>query len=233
VPGAEPGVVVCPAVLVILPPSEGKTAPVRGKPVDLERLVHPELNARREALLDALDPGLRAAPAARASRVYTGVLFQRLRLGELRTSARRRVLIASALWGVVAPDDRIPAYKLPIGTRLDGFGGLAAHWRPALQAALPDGGLVVDLRSGAYATAWRPGAATVVGVRGFVERGGRRSVVSHMVKATRGEVARLVLEAPRAPRSAEAVAAIVAAAGHEVELTRAAAGWSLDVIDRA
>jgi hypothetical protein len=219
-------------VLVILPPSEGKAAPVRGRPVDLERLVHPELNPRREALLDALGPALRLAPAAPASRVYTGVLFQRLRLAELRASARRRVLIASALWGVVRPDDRIPAYRLPIGSRLDGFGGLAAHWRPALAAALPDSGLVVDLRSGAYAAAWRPRAAKVVGVRGLVERGGRRTVVSHMVKATRGEVARLLLEAPRAPRSPEGVAAIVAAAGHEVELTRGAGGWSLDVIDR-
>jgi hypothetical protein len=220
-------------VLVILPPSEGKTAPAAGKPLELARLVHPELNPLRAALLDALDPGLRSAPAARASRVYTGVLYQRLRLGELRAPARRRVLIASALWGVVAPDDRIPAYKLPIGTRLDGFGGLAAHWRSALRAALPDSGLVVDMRSGAYAAAWRPRGATVVGVRAFVERDGRRTAVSHMVKATRGEVARLLLEAPRAPRSPEAVAAIAAAAGHRVELARAAGGWTLDVIDRA
>jgi hypothetical protein len=29
------------AVLVLLPPSEGKTAPRRGRPVDLAALVHP------------------------------------------------------------------------------------------------------------------------------------------------------------------------------------------------
>jgi cytoplasmic iron level regulating protein YaaA (DUF328/UPF0246 family) len=183
-------------VLVILPPSEGKTAPASGAPADLARLVHPELNPRREALLDALDPGLRRAPAAPAAKVYSGVLYQRLRLRELRPAARRRVLIASGLWGVLRPGDRIPAYTLPIGERLDGFGGLAAYWRPALREALPDRGLVVDMRSGAYAAAWRPRSATVVGVRGFVERDGRRTVVSHMVKATRGEVARLLLEAP-------------------------------------
>ena len=28
------------------------------------------------------------------------------------------MLIASALWGVVAPDDRIPAYRLSIGARV-------------------------------------------------------------------------------------------------------------------
>jgi uncharacterized protein len=215
-------------VLVLLPPSEGKTAPRRGRPLDLATLAHPELTARREALIDALDPGLRAAPTARASAVYTGVLFQRLRLAELPLRSRRRVLIASALWGVVRPDDRIPVYKLPIDARLDGFGGLAAYWRPALREALPDDGLVLDLRSGGYAAAWRPRDATLLGVRAFVERAGRRTAVSHMVKATRGEVARIVLTAARPPRSPAAVAELVAAAGLEVELS----GRTLDVIER-
>ena len=215
-------------MLVLLPPSEGKTAPRRGRPLDLSTLAHPELTARREALIDALDPGLRAAPTARASAVYTGVLFQRLRLAELPLRSRRRVLIASALWGVVRPDDRIPAYKLPIDARLDGVGGLAAYWRPALREALPDDGLVLDLRSGGYAAAWRPREATLLGVRAFVERGGKRTAISHMVKATRGDVARIVLTAPRPPRSPAAVAELVAAAGHEVELSSA----TLDVIER-
>jgi cytoplasmic iron level regulating protein YaaA (DUF328/UPF0246 family) len=216
-------------VLVILPPSEGKTAPRRGAPVDLAKLAFAgDLTDRRELLLDALDPGLRRAPAARASKVYTGVLYQRLRLPELPLRARRRVLIASGLWGMLRPDDRIPAYKLPIDAMLDGIGGLAAHWRPALRAALPDEGLILDLRSGGYVAAWRPRAATVLAVRAFVERGGRRTAVSHMVKATRGEVARIVLTAPRAPRSAAAVAELVAAAGHDVEL----GAGTLDVIER-
>jgi cytoplasmic iron level regulating protein YaaA (DUF328/UPF0246 family) len=220
-------------VLVLLPPSEGKTAPTRGRPLDLSTLAFPQLTERREALLDAVDPVLRTAPTARASALYTGVLFQRLRLPELPARARRRVLIASGLWGVVAPDDRIPAYRLPIGEPVADLGGLAAYWRPALRDALPDSGLVVDLRSGGYAVAWRPREATVVAVRGFTERAGRRTAISHMVKATRGDVARLVLTAPRAPRNPAAVAEIVAAAGHEVELERSGAAWSLDVIVRA
>ena len=61
---------------------------------------------------------LESAPAAPAAEVYTGVLYERLRLPELPAAARRRVLIASALWGVVAPDDRIPAYRLSISARL-------------------------------------------------------------------------------------------------------------------
>src|SRR5215217_3745382 len=157
-------------VLVLLPPSEGKTPPPRrGRPADLASLAFPELTAAREAVLDALDPGLRTAPAARASQIYTGVLFQHLALPELPLRARRRVLIASALWGVVAPDDRIPAYKLPIGDRLPGFPALAGYWRPRLADVLPDSGLVLDLRSAAYAAAWTPRRATVLGVRAFVE----------------------------------------------------------------
>src|SRR6478672_9915839 len=93
-------VVACRAVLVLLPPSEGKTAPRRGRPVDLESLAYPSLGEARAAVLDALDPGLRSARAARARDVYTGVLFQHLRLGELPARARKRVLIFSGLWGV-------------------------------------------------------------------------------------------------------------------------------------
>lgn len=202
-------------MLVLLPPSEGKAAPVRGAPVRLEKLAYPELTPLRERLLDALDPALRAAPAARAADVYTGVLFQALRLPELPAPARRRVLIASGLWGVLRPGDRIPAYKLPIASKLPGVGPLAALWRPSLRALLPDRGLVVDLRSGPYAAQWAPRRATVLTVRAFTPDG---AVISHMVKATRGEVARILLEAETVPRTREQAAALVAAAGLDAVL---------------
>jgi uncharacterized protein len=251
------------AVLILLPPSEGKAAPRRGRPVDLGALAFPELAPQREALLAALhalcvgppetalaalglspaqggelqrDARLLDAPAAPAARVYTGVLFEHLDLASLGPAARRRaarqVLVASALWGVLRPGDRIPAYRLPMGARLPGKGGLAAWWKPALAAALPEPGLLVDLRSGPYAAAWRPAAGEVVQVRAFQEAPeGGRAVISHMVKATRGRVARALLEAPRAPRSPRGVAEAVAAAGHRVELARAGAGWELDVVE--
>jgi cytoplasmic iron level regulating protein YaaA (DUF328/UPF0246 family) len=241
-------------VLILLPPSEGKTAPADGAPVDLGSLAYPELTAKRERALAALvkvssgkqrgralkalglsagqagelerNAALERAPAAPAAEVYTGVLYERLRLLELPAAARERVLIASALWGVVRPDDRIPAYRLSISARLPRIAGLAAYWRPALAKALPDEGLVVDLRSGGYAAAWAPEHATVVGVRGFIEHGGGRKVVSHHVKAIRGDVARALLQTREPARTPEDVAAIAAAAGHRVELTSS----SLDVI---
>jgi cytoplasmic iron level regulating protein YaaA (DUF328/UPF0246 family) len=219
-------------MLILLPPSEGKAAPVRGRPVNLAKLAFPELTERRERLAVALDPALLGAPAARAADIYTGVLFASLGLPELPRSTWRRVLISSALWGVVRPGDRIPAYKLNMGAKLDGVGGLAAYWRPALEAQLPDRGLILDMRSGSYAAAWRPRRARVLGVRGFTERpDGSRTVITHMAKRVRGEVARLVLEAGGSPRTARDVAAIAAAGGLRVEVN--AEHGTLDVVEAA
>ena len=252
-------------MLIILAPSERKAPPRRGRPVDLEALSFPVLNARREALLDALealasgpreaalaaldlteglagevdrDGALRGAPARRAAERYTGVLYEHLDLASLGTTARRRagrsVLVASGLWGVVGLGDRIPAYRLSMGARLDAVDAgrpLAAGWRPLLAQALPDapGDLVVDLRSGSYAAAWAPRQATRVEVGA---RDGQGKVVSHMVKATRGAVARRLLEGPRAPRTPEEVAALAPGPGEDAELlapTRRGGPWSVVV----
>jgi uncharacterized protein len=236
-------------MLILLPPSEGKSAPPKGRPVDLEALAYAAaLTESRQKLLGALaglaglplaravsmlavskgqasevavDAGLSSAPAARAAEIYPGVLYDHLGLPDLPRRAHGRVLIASALWGVVRPGDRIPYYRLSAKAKLPGIGGLAAFWRPALAAALPDkeGALVVDMRSGAYAAAWKPRHSTLLAVRAFSETRGKRKPVSHMAKAVRGEVARVLLEAKAAPRTPEAAAQLVTAAGFTVELT--------------
>jgi cytoplasmic iron level regulating protein YaaA (DUF328/UPF0246 family) len=243
-------------MLILLPPSEGKAAPSEGDQLDLDSLVYAgELGERRAALLDALeglaklprgravaalgvskgqagevdvDAALRGAPTAPAAEVYNGVLYDRLELAKLPAPARRRVLIASALWGVVRPSDRIPYYRLSAKARLRGIGPLAGWWRQALAGAMPDepGELVVDMRSGAYAAAWKPKRATQLAVRAFSESGGKRKPVSHMAKAVRGDVARALLEAKQQPQGPEAAAAIAEAAGFKVELTPG----TLDVI---
>lgn len=244
-------------MLVLLPPSEGKARPAQGAPADLAALAFGELTPRRERLLDlleamgsrppkralaalALSPGqadeivynavLRTAPAAPAHAIYTGVLYERLRLPDLDASAREHVLIASALWGAVRPDDHIPAYRLSMGAKLPRIPNLAAWWRPHLVKALPDDGLVIDLRSGAYVAAFRPKRATVLGVRGLTEHAdGRRTVISHMAKRVRGDVARVLLQAPRTPDGADEVVDLVAAAGMRVERT----ADGIDVIEPA
>ena len=211
-------------MLVLLPPSQGKAAPDRGRRAGLSTLVYPRLRAPRDRLIDAVDPALRTAPAIPAAELYTGVLFAALGLADLPWNG---VLIASALWGVVRPGDRIPAYRLDMSAKPPGIGSLAAYWREPLRAALPDRGLVLDLRSGSYAAAWRPRRASHLAVRGFTEGpDGTRTVITHMAKRVRGEVARLVLQAGGAERP-EAVAEIVGATGLRVELT----DGRLDVIE--
>ena len=202
-------------MLILLPPSQGKAAPDRGRRLGLSTLVHPRLREVRERLIDAVDPGLRTAPAIPAAELYTGVLFTALGLADLPWDG---VLIASALWGVVRPGDRIPAYRLEMSATPPGIGALTPYWREPLAAVLPDRGLVLDLRSGAYAAAWQPRHATRLVVRAFTEApDGTRTVISHMVKRVRGEVARLVLQAGGAERPDE-VAEIATAGGLRVEL---------------
>ncbi len=233
-------------MLILLPPSEGKAEP-SGKPATLSALSFAaELGELRELLTEALDLDLRSAPAARAAEVYTGVLYERLGLSSLPAPARRRanshLLIASGLWGLLSPADRIPRYKLPVGEPVPGVGKVAALWRPLLAAALAPRDspreLVVDCRSGAYVSLWRPQQATHVAVRAFREEpGGKRKPVSHMAKATRGDLTRVLLTAPGAPpRSASGLAEIAESNGMGVELSCLDGSerrrWTLDVIER-
>jgi cytoplasmic iron level regulating protein YaaA (DUF328/UPF0246 family) len=181
-----------------------------------------------------LNAALRKAPAAPAAKVYSGVLYERLDLAGLPTAARRRaqrqILISSALWGFVRPQDRIPYYRFSAKARLRGIGPPAAWWRDALAEAMPDeaGDLILDMRSAAYAAAWKPRRATLLSVRAFSERNGKRKAVSHMAKAVRGDVARALLTAKKLPADPADAAAIARDAGFEVELTSS----SLDVIVR-
>lgn len=247
-------------MLLLLPPSEGKTPAPRGaRPVDLGSLSRPALTAAREQVLDALaevsarpdapavlgvgaslagevsrNTVLRAAPATDVSRVYSGVLYAALGLGDLTATARRRarahLVVVSALWGALSPGDRVPSYRLAMGTTLPPLGPLAAHWRGPLGEALAAEveGLVVDCRSAPYAAAWRPrgeAAETLVAVR--VLSGGQ--VVSHHAKHARGLLSRHLLvrdgRVPRSPvRFAEAAAELF-----DVDLLRDGAGYRLDV----
>jgi cytoplasmic iron level regulating protein YaaA (DUF328/UPF0246 family) len=181
---------------------------------------------------------LREAPAGPASEVYTGVLYDRLDLPGMSARGAGRaeedVLIASGLWGMLRPDDRIPNYRLPAKAKLPGVGGLAAFWRPRLDQALggagfdESGSIVLDMRSGAYASFWKPRNAELIPVRPFTEVDGVRKAVSHMAKATRGDVARIVLTAGRMPEDAAEIVELLSSEGMEVELT----DDGLDVIVR-
>ena len=214
-------------MLILLPPSESKTAPATGAPVDPAALDLPALTPHREHLVDHLTEvsaredalevlgvgpsladdvarnlTLRTAPAAPALEVYTGVLYDALDAGSLgpqaRAAADASLVVVSALWGAVRPTDRIPAYRLSMGTALPGTGKLSTWWKPRLAPVLDElaaGEVVVDCRSAAYAAAWKPPAEHTVTVRVEQQKpDGTRAVVSHHAKHTRGLVARELCE---------------------------------------
>lgn len=183
---------------------------------------------------------LRTVPARRAIEVYTGVLYAALDHAGLEPGARRRanrvLRVQSALWGPVGPTDLVAPYRLPMTATLPGVGGVAARWRrvlPPVMAGLAGDGVVVDARSSAYASVWRPtgpAARAYVAVRVFTEVDGRRSVVSHFAKHTRGLVARWLCEADRPPRNPAHVAAVVAEHRTCELVTDGRGGWFLDVL---
>jgi len=174
---------------------------------------------------------LREVPTAAAERVYSGVLYDALGLTDLDASAHRRALarvaVVSSLYGLVRPGERIAPYRLGGGVGLPGLGGVAAHWRGALDPVVREAagsGLVVDLRSSTYAAFWRPApdlAPHVVTVRVLHEVNGNRQVVSHFNKATKGRLVRALLEDGRDPRSPKAFAALLTDLGWTVELAPA------------
>ncbi|MGH3508847.1 MAG: YaaA family protein [Nocardioidaceae bacterium] len=249
-------------MLILLPPSEAKTAPRRGGvlrpdtwPVDLaqprEEVIAALIglcqgDATKAAEVLGLGPSqadevrrnaiLLSAHTARADRVYSGVLYEALDLATLSKNARRRasswLRITSGLFGAVSPTEPIPAYRLGGGVSLPGIGPLASYWRgrlgPVVTAAAGSG-LVVDLRSSTYAGFWRPTpqqARRVVTVRVLHEIDGRRSIVSHFNKATKGRLVRAMLQDDRVAGTPGALANQLTDLGWMVERD----GSQLDVI---
>ncbi|MDQ1621677.1 MAG: uncharacterized protein QOH19_95 [Actinomycetota bacterium] len=230
-------------MLILLPPSEGKTPAVGGDAVDWTSLSFPGLNSYRAKVLDALgtvsahedalallgvgasltadverNTRLHAEPAAPAHQIYSGVLYDALGYGTLTAAQRKKadesVLVISALWGVLRFADRVPAYRLSMGTALPDVGRLASFWKPQLNVALAAataGELLVDCRSSTYAAAWTPPPPQTVAVNVFTEVNGARKVVSHFAKHTRGELARHLLsrrgKAPQTPAQLQKAAA--------------------------
>ncbi|MFJ9934481.1 peroxide stress protein YaaA [Streptomyces virginiae] len=190
---------------------------------------------------------LRSAAARPAGEIYTGVLYDALGLADLpaaaRASAEDALLVFSGLWGAVRVTDRIPSYRCSMGVKLPGLGALGAYWRGPMAEVLPAAagdGLVLDLRSAAYATAWKPkgevaGRTATVRVlhSQIVDGVEKRSVVSHFNKATKGRLVRDLLVAGAAPGSPAELVTALRDLGYVVEAeapAKAGRAWSLDVV---
>lgn len=234
-------------MLVLLPPSETKHPGGDGGPLDLAGLSTPELTAVRTELVEILVALAGDPPAARAAlglssrqddeigrnaalwtsatmpalQRYTGVLYDALSVGTLtrtqRARADRRLAVGSALFGLLRGTDRIPAYRLSAGSALPGQPTLRSRWKPALSPVLAGrDDLVVDLRSGSYAAlAPVPDAVTL---QVWCERpDGSRAVVSHVNKAHKGRVARLLASSAAEPSDVVGLRRLLRRAGLHVE----------------
>ncbi|WP_405816143.1 peroxide stress protein YaaA [Streptomyces sp. NBC_01390] len=184
---------------------------------------------------------LRTAGARPAGQVYTGVLYDALDLASLDAAAKRRaarsLLVFSGLWGAVRVTDRIPSYRCSMGVKLPGLGALGAYWRAPMAAVLPEvagDGLVLDLRSSAYGSAWRP-KGEVAGRTATVRvlHAPTRKVVSHFNKATKGRIVRSLVSAGAVPSGPGELVEALRDLGYVVEVAApkgAGVAWELDVL---
>lgn len=144
-----------------------------------------------------------SAPVLSAMDRYTGVLYDGLAVQSLtpaeRSFAAEHVAIQSALFGLLRAGDPIPAYRLSHDSRLPGL-PLRRHWSGAVARVLETllaerPGVVLDLRSEAYAALGpRPAGAMYLRVVTEDSRG-RRVALSHFNKKSKGEFTRAVIAA--------------------------------------
>lgn len=211
---------------ILIPPSEGKAAGGTGPPWVPGTLSFPELDVRRTRVAKAVAAamsrrdvgallgvkGVALAAARDTNRAilasstrpaierYTGVLYDELSWSTLpaahRRHGERQLVIFSAVWGVVAPLDPIPDYKLKMGASLGRLGVLSTWWRPAITAALGSPALTWNLLPNEHASSYAgSGSQVVVKFLDEVDRGGRRQLVtvSHWNKLLKGALVRHLL----------------------------------------
>ena len=142
---------------------------------------------------------LLTSPVMPAIDRYTGVIYDALDANTLSPHARafagQHLAIGSALFGLLRSHDPIPAYRLSHDSRLPGL-GLGKLWRTGVESELKHrDGLIVDLRSEAYAQLGRAPEGSLY-LRVLAEGpDGRRTALSHFNKHAKGEFTRRVLEA--------------------------------------
>lgn len=219
-------------MLILLPPSAGKTTPDDGPALDLDSLAGSAHNGLREQIIgelqevssraDALtilkvgtsiEPEIRAQidfydqPCAPAYEVYTGVLFAAAGFGELDEQSKKRadesVQIYSGVFGYTRPSDLIPNYRLAMNTKLPTLGNVGTLWKKELRGS--GGGeneLVIDCRSSEYQVWMPPPSADHVTVSAARIKDGSRSIVSHSAKYYRGLLAGALVREPNPPRDA-------------------------------
>jgi cytoplasmic iron level regulating protein YaaA (DUF328/UPF0246 family) len=212
-------------MLILLPPSEKKKAATSQKKFELSSLVFAtELSDTRSETTASHD----SSQTSPAIEIYDGVLFQGLNWQDLTAVEQKRantkVLIVSALFGLVRPLDKIFSYKEKIDNKL---------WREAVTqiSAKYSNELTIDCRSSTYKGIWTINPQSTVEVRVFKVNGADRSVITHMSKKYRGELTGHLLKQITDPTTPAEVLRI-AAQLFECELHAPVNGqpWTLDLL---
>jgi len=229
--------------VILLPPSKGKAPGGSGTAYGSTFARHPLAGPRRTVLAAAVasaaepDPdvvarrcgiavrdvddarrmlrGLAEAPTMPAHLRYTGIVHGNAGLVSVEPAALRAdVRIVSALMGLVALDEPVPAYRLEFTASLPGVGGLAPFWRDHIEEELlrvAGGSRVWDLLPAEHARIWPGGLREeldVVGVR-FAAPDGRAANAAR-TKVAKGLLTAHLLATPRST-AASVVRAVVAA----------------------
>lgn len=164
---------------------------------------------------------------------YEGVLYEALDAATLtageRAFAGDHLAIASAAFGLTGALDPIPAYRLSHDSRLPGV-AMGRLWRaPIAELLVETAGLLLDLRSEAYAALGplprRPESVFVRVVS--TDGAGRRRALNHFNKAGKGRFARELLHAGIVHPDVDSLLAWAATAG--IVLEPSAAG-ELDLV---
>ena len=212
-------------MLILLPPSEKKKAATSQEKFDLSSLVFAaELSDTRSQTTSKHD----SSQTSLAIEIYDGVLYQGLNWKTLTASEQKRantkVLIISALFGLVRPLDKIFSYKEKIDNQL---------WRDAIAqvAANYSNELIIDCRSSTYKGVWTINPQNTVEVRVFKVNDAERNVITHMSKKYRGELAGHLLNQTTDPTTPAEVQRI-AAQLFECQLHSPVDGqpWALDLL---
>ncbi|MEO7006672.1 MAG: peroxide stress protein YaaA [Terrimesophilobacter sp.] len=149
---------------------------------------------------------------------YTGVLYEALDATTLSPEARQfaagHLVIHSALFGLLRPDDPIPAYRLSSNSRLPGL-SLHELWSAPIAAALAaQPGLILDARSESYVKLGPTPPERSLFLRVVSEDNqGRRRALNHFNKKGKGAFVRALLRAGIDHANADSMVSWAADAG--------------------
>ena len=174
-------------MLILLPPSEKKKSATCPEKFNLSSLAFAAELSDTRIQATANHVTSQTSPAIE---IYDGVLYQGLNWKTLSAAEQKRanskVLIVSAVFGLVKPLDQIFSYKEKIDNKF---------WRDSI-AQVADkfsDELIIDCRSSTYKGVWPINSANTIEVRVFQVVAGERKVITHMSKKYRGELTRHLL----------------------------------------